>query len=101
VTYVRVKAAYKEGFIAPGQDSQASILAYCYVGTEQAVINEPFAFQVDGIEEWIWEGSKAITQRIRVMWRCSYSLAEPPVYGDGHVRISEIEIRGKGACPFD
>ena len=101
VTYLRVKSAYKEGFIAPGKDNLASIVAYCYVGTEQDVINEPFAYQVDGTEEWIWTGSKARTQRIRVMWRCSYSEAEPPEYGDGHVRISEIEIRGKGDCPFD
>lgn len=101
ITRIRVQADYLEGFIKPGEDDRSSIVIYTISGSETARLDEPFAYQENGTEEWIWNGAATRVTGIRIMWRCSYSEAEPPFYGDGHVHINEIEIRGMGDCPFD
>lgn len=99
ITRIRVRSDYLEGFVAPGHDDQSSIIIYTISDTETVRLNEPLAYQVDGIEEWVWEGLAARVTGIRIMWRCSYAHSE--FYGDGHVHINEIAVEGQGDCPFD
>jgi len=100
ITRVSVEAIYHEGFVPVSKMGETSFADYVVSGTEKNLMHNSFAFQEEGQKGWHWNGIKEMCTRIRVMWRCSWSAAEPPVYGDGDVKVYKIVVEGKGVCPF-
>jgi hypothetical protein len=100
ITRIRFEADYTEGFIKQGEMGRDAIKIYVFTGSEVEVFSKPFAYQENGIEGWEWTGIRPGVTKIRVMWRCSYSEATPPYYGDGDVILFKAIVEGNGVCPF-
>jgi hypothetical protein len=102
VTRIRVDCDYQQGYVPVPDQNKDSLIIWVFNPSIDAVKWLPFAWFSGGHESVAWEGLRSGVTKIRILWRCSYSENMGDLeYGDGHVTISYIEIKGKVDCPFE